>query len=62
MERELELYFSDRYRRIWVQTTRLGSVCLTLFPVDQTQVYRIITRQRFGDVTFENLRDLIDVI
>ena len=59
IERDLETYFTDRYRRIWVQTTRLGSICLTLFPVDTHQNYRIITEKNFGEITFEKVRDLI---
>lgn len=59
LERELETYFADRYRRIWVQTTRLGSVCLTLFPVGIHQNYRIVTESNFGEITFEKIRDLI---
>ena len=59
MERELQVLFADRYRRIWVQTTRLGSICLTLFPVDTHQGYRIISERNFGEITTEKLSDLI---
>lgn len=50
--------FSDRYRRIWVQETRLGSLCITLFPIDGSN-YKIVTRQRMGEITFEKVRDII---
>jgi hypothetical protein len=60
METELEVLFSDRFRRIWIQTTRLGSVCVTLFPVDIHQRYRIVTRQGFGELTIERLTNLIN--
>lgn len=59
MERELQALFADTYRRIWVTYSRLGTVQLTLFPIDPHQTYRIITEQKFGEITIEKLRDLI---
>ena len=59
MRRELEALFADRYRRIWIYTTRLGSVQLILFPVNIHQGYRIITEKNFGEITIEKLKDLI---
>jgi hypothetical protein len=59
MERELQALFADTYRRIWITYSRLGTVQLTLFPVNTHQDYRIITEQKFGEITIEKLRDLI---
>jgi hypothetical protein len=59
MERELQALFADRYRRIWITYSRLGTVQLTLFPVSIHQDYRIITEQKFGEITIQKLSDLI---
>ena len=59
MRRELEASFADTYRRIWIYTTRLGTIQLILFPVSIHQDYRIITEKNFGDITIEKLSDLI---
>lgn len=59
MERELQALFADTYRRIWVTYSRLDTVQVTLFPIDPNQTYRIITEQKFGEITIEKLRDLI---
>jgi hypothetical protein len=59
METRLMGLFSGRYRRIWVQGSRLGSVCIILFPIDSSD-YRIITEFRGGEITFERVRGLIE--
>jgi hypothetical protein len=59
MRRELEVLFADTYRRIWIYTTRLGTVQLVLFPVSIHQNYRIVTEKNFGEITIEKLKDLI---
>jgi hypothetical protein len=42
IESQLEQEFSDRFRRIWVQRSKL-SVCITLFPKSIAEPYKIIT-------------------
>lgn len=59
LERELETCFIDRYRRIWVTYTRLGTVQLVLFPIEPYRTYNIISQKNFGEITFEKLKDLI---
>ena len=60
MEQELQSIFSDRYRRIWVYWTRLGTVQLVLFPVNQNLGYEIITERNFGEITLEKLTDMVN--
>jgi hypothetical protein len=48
VERELRERLVN-FRRIWVHYTRLGSLCVTLFPAEPHSQYRIVTRQKLGD-------------
>lgn len=59
MERELETLFIERYRRIWISASRLGTLQLILFPIGIHQDYRILTEKNFGEITIEKIRDLI---
>lgn len=50
LERELQRSLSDRFRRVWVNYTRLGSVQFTLFPLMNVhEIYTIVTRRNFID-------------
>lgn len=52
MEHNVERELRERlgiFRRIWVHYTRLGSICVTLFPSEPHSQYRIVTRQKLGD-------------
>lgn len=52
MEHNVERELRERleiFRRIWVQYTRLGSICVTLFPSEPHSQYQIVTRQKLGD-------------
>ena len=46
LQSEVQLEVSDRYRKVWIQTTRFGSIILTLFPIKGD--YDIITRKKFS--------------
>lgn len=59
MTTELQAHFAETYRKIWITYSRLGTVQLTLFPINPHQTYRIITEQKFGEITLEKLIDLI---
>lgn len=59
MERELELHFSNQFRRIWIQSSRLGTLCVTLFPSNQHQGYRFVIERNFGEITIETIKNLI---
>lgn len=58
-ERELESLFSDRFRRMWIQYTRLGSVCITAFPVNPHESYEIFTSFKMNDFSVENLKNIV---
>lgn len=58
MEQLLERHFSDRYRRIWVQYSKF-STCVTLFPLNRLESYRIISAPRKIQV-FEELVQFIN--
>lgn len=62
-ERELEAFFSDRFRRVWLQHTRLGSVCITAFPLPSEESrypsYRIFTATKISDWSLENLKNIV---
>lgn len=58
-QRELENSFSDRFRRVWVDYTRLGSVCITAFPLNPLERYRIFTASRVQDYSLESLRNIV---
>jgi hypothetical protein len=59
LEIELQNYFNDKYSRVWVQTSRLNSICVTLFSINRNRGYRIITEQNFNTVTFDSVKNLI---
>lgn len=42
IEKELQNIFSDRFRRVRVQYSKIGQACITIFPVSQSESYRII--------------------
>lgn len=58
-ERELENLFSDRFRKMWIQYTRLGSVCITAFPLNQNETYQIFTSFKMNDFSLENLKNIV---
>jgi hypothetical protein len=58
-EAELETLFSDRFRRIWIQYTRLNTLCITLFPVDRNANYKFITEYKVQDWSVENLKNIV---
>jgi hypothetical protein len=58
-ERELEVIFSDRFRRVWLQHTRLGSVCITAFPHGVASGYEIFTAFKINDWSVENLKNIV---
>jgi len=58
VRRDLESELSSRYRKIWIQRTRLGSIVITLFPLKGE--YDIITRKLFKDWTREGILGLIN--
>jgi hypothetical protein len=62
-QRELAQSFSDRYRRVWLQTTRFNSVCITVFPVgtseDRYPTYQMYFAKNVHDFSLENLRKIV---
>lgn len=38
------------FRRIWVQYTKLNSLCITLFPIEQHSRYKIIVKKELKDL------------
>lgn len=58
MEQLLVNHFGDRFRRIWVQYSKF-STCVTLFPINPLESYRIITAPRKIQL-FEELVQLIN--
>ena len=59
LETELRDSFSDRFRRVWIDYTRLNSVCITAFSVDPNERYRIFTAFKVQDFSVENLRSIV---
>jgi hypothetical protein len=59
LQRELEASLSDRFRRVWINYTRLGSVCITAFPVNPNETYRIFTQTKVQDWSVEGLRNIV---
>jgi hypothetical protein len=55
MEQELCNYFG--FRKIWIQTTKKNSLCLTIFRAND---YVIITRQNVNNITFEVIKSIIE--
>jgi len=51
LEIDLVAHYAGRFRRIWVQTTRYNSVCVTVFPCwyDHFCGYRIVTRSKVSN-------------
>lgn len=58
-EKELESFFSDRFRRVWLEHTRLGSICITAFPLNQNESYKIFTAFKINDWSLENLKNIV---
>ena len=56
---ELKNHYKDKYRTIWLDYTRLGSVCITAFPKDPNSRYVIFTKEKLNKI---NLQVLIDII
>lgn len=58
-QKELENSLNDRFRRVWINYTRLGSVCITAFPINQLERYRIFTAFKVQDWSVENLKNIV---
>lgn len=58
VEEELLNRFSN-YRKIRVQFTRLGSICITAFPVELGRDYEIFTMLKGTDWSVERLSEMI---
>lgn len=60
-EREEELLnaFSGRFRRVWIQYTRLGSLCITAFPIAPHEKYQIFCAWKVQDWSVENLKNIV---
>ena len=56
---ELQNSFADRFRRVWVDYTRLGSICITAFPLNPLERYRIFTAYKVQDYSLESLRNIV---
>jgi hypothetical protein len=62
LERELQTALSDRFTKVWLQVTRLRSVCVTAFLHKEDELacwpmpgYRIFTFKNVRDFNLESL-------
>jgi hypothetical protein len=58
-QKELAASFADRFRRVWLQHTRFGSVVITVFPLNQNESYRMFFAKNVQDFSLENLRNIV---
>lgn len=62
-QRELAESFSGVYRRVWLQTTRLNTVCITVFPEptfeNRYPEYQLYFAKNVHDFSLENLRKIV---
>lgn len=47
------------FRKVRIQFTRFGSICITTFPLDLNQRYRIFTHTKVQDFSLQNMRKII---
>ena len=64
MERSVNEAFAETYNRVWVQTTRLGSLCVTMFPIAESENwplpnYKIFTFKNVRNFSVENVLSLV---
>jgi len=58
-QRELAESFSGVYRRVWLQTTRFNTVCITVFPLNINESYQMYFAKNVHDFSLENLRRIV---
>lgn len=58
-EKELANSFSDRFRRVWFARTKMDSVCITTFPLNIHEDYRMYFANNVQDYSLENLRKIV---
>lgn len=58
-QRELAESFSGTYRRVWLQVTRFNSVCITVFPLNINESYKMYFAKNVHDFSLENLRKIV---
>lgn len=56
LRRQVEAEFPE-FRKIWIETSRFNSLCITLFPL--TGDYRIITADRLSEINFDVITSII---
>lgn len=61
LEKELERSLSEHFRRVWLQYTRLGSVCIIAFPPGTASQYEIFTESKLSKDRF-NLETLKNIV
>ncbi len=47
------------FRNLWLQYSRLGSICITAFPIAKGKRYRIFVEYKVQDFSLENLRKIV---
>ena len=58
-ERELLNLLSDKFYKLWLHYSRLGSVCIIAFPRDRAERYRIFVEYKIQDFSAENLKNIV---
>ena len=58
-EKELASSFSDRFKRVWLSYSKIGSICITAFPIAKEERYKIFIEYNVQDFSVENLRSIV---
>lgn len=58
-EKELQDYLSGRFKRVWLAYSRLGSICITAFPIAKGERYRIFVEYKVQDFSVESLKNIV---
>ena len=58
-EKELQDFFLDKFRRVWLQYSRLGSICITAFPYGVASQYKMFFAYKVQDFSIENLKNIV---
>lgn len=58
-QKELSNSFSDRYRKVWIQYTRFMNVCITVFPINVSEPYKMYFAKNVQDWSLDSLRNIV---
>lgn len=59
LRNQLQEKFVDEYKTIWLDYSRLGSVCITAFPKNPIERYRIFTAEKLNKIDLETLINIM---